>query len=87
MKANPNVWRFVSGPIEETKKLLVEGFKVPMGDKEIAENIMDVAHSSKLVLVDQTGKIRGYYSTEKDAINQMMIDIGLLINRKTESNK
>ena len=87
MKANPNVWRFVSGPIEETKKLLIEGFKVPMGDKEIAENIMDVAHSSKLVLVDQTGKIRGYYSTEKDAINQMMIDIGLLINRKTESNK
>jgi protein SCO1/2 len=86
MKANPNVWRFLTAPPSETKKLLIEGFKVPMGDKVIAENVMDVAHSNKLVLVDQEGQIRGYYSTEKDDLNKMMIDIGLTINRKKESN-
>jgi protein SCO1/2 len=86
MKANPNVWRFLTAPLPETKKLLIEGFKVPMGDKVIAENVMDVAHSNKLVLVDQEGQIRGYYSTEKDDLNKMMIDIGLTINRKKESN-
>lgn len=86
MKANPNVWRFLTAPASETKKLLIEGFKVPMGDKVIAENVMDVAHSNKLVLVDQEGQIRGYYSTEKDDLNKMMIDIGLTINRKKESN-
>jgi protein SCO1/2 len=86
MKANPNVWRFLTAPLSDTKKLLIEGFKVPMGDKVIAANIMDVAHSNKLVLVDQEGQIRGYYATEKDDLNKMMIDIGLTINRKKESN-
>lgn len=85
MKANPNVWRFLTSTPEETKKLLVDGFKVPVGEKTIANNVMDVAHSNKLVLVDQDGQIRGYYSTEKDDINRMMIDIGLLINRKKET--
>ncbi len=81
-KANPYVWRFVNGPMTETKKLLVDGFKVPVGDKELAGSVMDVAHSNKLVLVDQKGQIRGYYSTEGNGINMMMIDMGLLINQK-----
>ena len=85
MNANPAVWKFLSSTMEETKKLLVEGFKVPVGEKEIAKNVMDIAHSNRLVLVDQEGNIRGYYETEKDSVNQMMIDIGLLINRKKKS--
>ena len=82
MNANPNVWRFITAPQEDTKKLLVDGFKVPLGEKELAGNVLDVAHSNKLVLVDQRGQIRGYYSTEKDDINKLMIDVGLIINAK-----
>ncbi len=85
MKANPVVWRFLTAPIAETKKLLVDGFKVPLGDKTFANSVMDVAHSNKLVLVDQEGRIRGYYSIEKDGIDQLMIDTGLLINKKKNS--
>ena len=80
--ANPNVWRFITGRTEEMKTLLIDGFKVPMGEKSKAENIYDVAHSNKLVLVDQKGNIRGYYGTEKDDINRLMIDVGLVINAK-----
>ena len=82
LKANPVVWRFLSASVADTKKLLVDGFKVTVGDKEVAKTIMDVAHSNKLVLVDKDGKIRGYYSAEKNGINQLMIDTGLLINKK-----
>ncbi len=82
VKAKPTVWRFLTAPVEQTHKLLVDGFKVPMGKKEFANNVWDVAHSEKLVLVDKQGQIRGYYSTEKDSINQLMIDTGLLINKK-----
>lgn len=85
LKANPVVWRFLTASLQDTKSLLVDGFKVPLGEKQIANSIMDVAHSNKLVLVDQDGKIRGYYSIEKDGINQLMIDTGLLINRKKKS--
>lgn len=87
MKANPYVWRFVTAPIADVKKLLIDGFKVPVGDKEktAATDVYDVAHSNKLVLVDQDGVIRGYYDTDKPGINQLMIDTGLLINRKKKS--
>lgn len=85
MKANPVVWRFLNASIADTKKLLVDGFKVPVGDKAVANNIMDVAHSNKFVLVDQYGRIRGYYSSDKDGINKMMIDTGLVINNKKKS--
>ena len=85
LKANPTVWRFLSASVADTKSLLVDGFKVPMGNKTIAKNIMDVAHSNKLVLVDQDGKIRGYYAADKDGINKLMIDTGLIINKKKKS--
>jgi protein SCO1/2 len=85
LKANPVVWRFLTASLEDTKALLVDGFKVPVGDKTVANSVMDVAHSNKLVLVDQEGKIRGYYSIEKNGIDQLMIDTGLLINKKKKS--
>ncbi len=63
----------------------MDGFKVPVGDKEIASSVMDIAHSNKFVLVDKEGQIRGYYAADKDGINRMMIDTGLLINKKNKS--
>lgn len=80
-KANPNVWNFLTSTKEEMEKLLIDGFKVPMGEKKTAESLTDIAHSNKLVLVDQKGRIRGYYSTDKDDVNRLMIDVGLMINR------
>lgn len=81
MKANPNVWRFLTASKDEVKNLLVDGFKVPMGEKEFANSVWDVAHSNKLVLVDQNANIRGYYSADKDGVNKLMIDVGLVINK------
>ncbi len=82
VKANSAVWRFLNAPMAETKKLLVDGFLVPVGDKQIADSVMDVAHSDKLVLVDQTGRIRGYYSSDTSGINHLMLDTGILINQR-----
>jgi protein SCO1/2 len=88
-KANPYIWSFLTGKRQQLKTLLIEGFKVPMGDKEAVEGsvgleevtLMDIVHTEKLVLVDDEGFARGYYSTDKHGMNKMMIDIGLLVNR------
>ncbi|EQC43407.1 SCO family protein [Bacteriovorax sp. Seq25_V] len=88
--ANPFVWSFLTGDKEELKKLVIDGFNVPMGDKEAVDAVVDretvtmfdIAHTEKFVLVDHHGDIRGYYDSTSDDINKMMIDIGLLINRK-----
>ncbi len=89
-KANPYVWHFLTGKRSELRSLLIDGYKVPMGEKEPVEGVlgeetitlMDIVHTEKLVLVDEEGMIRGYYSTDKVGMDKLMIDIGLLVNRK-----
>lgn len=89
-KANPYVWHFLTGERKDLRNLLIDGFKVPMGEKEPVEGVlgeekvtlMDIVHTEKLVLVDTEGMIRGYYSTDKVGMDKLMIDIGLLVNRR-----
>jgi protein SCO1 len=80
LKANPFVWKFITGEKIEMENLLIKGFKVPIGDKSLTENVYDIAHSEKFVLSDKNGKIRGYYGKDKNEINRLMIDVGLLVN-------
>lgn len=88
-KANPYVWKFVTGEKSKLQALLIDGFKVPMGDREQTSKMLegepvdlwDIVHSEKLALVDREGFVRGYYSTDKHSIDKLMIDVGLLVNR------
>lgn len=90
LHANPYVWNFVTGNKTDLEALLIEGFKVPMGGKEEVskqlENekitLFDIVHTEKVVLVDGEGFIRGYYSIDKQSLDRLMIDLGLLVNRK-----
>jgi len=89
-KANPYIWHFLTGERKELRSLLIDGFKVPMGEKEPVEGVvgaekvslLDIVHSEKLVLVDELGMIRGYYPTDRIGMDKLMIDVGLLVNRK-----
>lgn len=94
--ANPNIWTFLtstsSNAKEQIKELLVNGFKVPMGDGHEMTGVVDqqevtlwdIVHSERFVLVDNKGRVRGYYSTTTDDINKLMIDVGLLVNRTVD---
>ena len=86
--SNPFIWSYLTGSKADLEKIIVSGFKVPMGNKEPVEKLLaegkitlfDIAHSEKLVLVDDKGQIRGYYGTERVEMDKMMIDLGLLVN-------
>ncbi|MBT5095378.1 MAG: SCO family protein [Halobacteriovoraceae bacterium] len=90
-QSNPFIWSFLTTKDwDQMNKLVVKGFKVPMGSgkekwtgqvngEEVT--MMDIVHSERLVLVDQKGFVRNYYSNNKDALNKLMIDVGLLANR------
>lgn len=76
--ANPYVWTFLTSHDKDGLfKLYRDGFKVGVGPKDM----YDIAHSEKIVLVDGENRIRGYYSFDENSVNQLMIDVGLLINR------
>lgn len=78
--ANPYIWTFLTGTDKEAMfKLYRDGFKV--GVEHNPKNLIDIAHSEKIVLVDGENRVRGYYSFETNDVNKLMIDVGLLINR------
>jgi protein SCO1/2 len=86
--SNPYIWNFLTGSQAEMRKIVIDGFKVPLGNKEQVEKVVDnskltlfdIAHSEKVVLVDEKGQIRGYYGTDKIEMDRLMIDMGLLVN-------
>jgi protein SCO1/2 len=65
--AREGVWTFLTGPKKEVRRLAVEGLKLGMTDKAPAERDSPtdlVVHSTKLVLIDPRGRVRGYYDGE-----------------------
>jgi len=82
LNANPVVWRFVTAPQEEVRALIVDGLKVPTQGSSTAQSEIEAVKAHRLALIDQEGNVRGFYVIQKNEINQLMIDLGLLINRK-----
>jgi protein SCO1/2 len=75
-------WVFVTGAKEALYALSTGGFKlaaleVPKDDPSYAEG--PFLHSSRLVLVDGRGRIRGYYDTEvPGVVDKLLTDLGAL---------
>src|SRR5690606_27364193 len=65
--ADPEQWRFVTGDPDAVRSLVSEGFRLGVGDRqEVETDVYDIAHSTKLALIDGKGQIRGYYGIEPD---------------------
>jgi protein SCO1/2 len=63
--ADPNRWLFLTGKKAELFKLTKEGFKLALDDTG-GTPAEPITHSSRFVLIDKQGQIRGYYSMEED---------------------
>jgi hypothetical protein len=52
----------------------VEGFKVPVDEPETpaAGAPVDIAHTGKVILVDRTGAIRGYFDTDDAGLSDIL---------------
>ena len=64
--ADPKRWLFLTGNKDSLFSLSKEGFKLPVGDTE-GTQAEPITHSSRFVLVDRQGRIRGYYSMEEES--------------------
>ena len=74
--ANTNRWHFLTGPEENVKHVIKNGFK--MGDYEDI-----IFHSEKFALVDKNGNIRGYYNGIKtDDMKTLKKDMKVLLKRE-----
>ncbi len=72
-------WRFVTGDEEAIRHVVVEGFKVPIGDEDSrAAGSDEIMHSNSFVLVDQKAQVRGYYRANNDGIGDLERDLRAL---------
>jgi protein SCO1/2 len=70
--ADPAVWTLLTGDPERVHELVIDGFKVPRGAVPGATSgPEDVAHAGKVVLVDGSGRIRGYYGTDETGLDEV----------------
>ncbi|MFL5802847.1 MAG: SCO family protein [Roseiflexaceae bacterium] len=91
-KADPDAWRFLTGPEETVKPLIVDGFHLgaqalppPTATNGVHSHSAasieeyEVMHSGRFVLIDQQGYIRTYYDGQAFDVERVLRDIhGLL---------
>jgi len=77
---NPRRWSFLTGPLGEVETTVVKGFKIAMGKEEVAPGLFSVFHGERFVLVDQKGSIRGYYENSDEGLDDLMRDVGIIVN-------
>lgn len=77
--ADPERWLFLTGAPDAMQALSVSGFKLAL-DPTGGTEAEPITHSSRFVLVDRDGQIRGYYGTEDpDALDRLIADAKKLI--------
>jgi protein SCO1 len=69
---DPNRWTLLTGDPEAVRRLVVDGFKTPLASPAPERpEPMDIAHTGKLVLVDGSGRIRGYYDSTELGLDEV----------------
>lgn len=81
--ANPKQWWFLTGSKEKLYELARKSFFVlkPAEAKNLGDVGSDFIHTNNFVLVDQQGRIRGYYDgTSEQEVDQLIHDIDQLLH-------
>jgi len=81
LHAQPGRWDFLTGPQFTIYNLSRNGFKLAVSDGSAETGIP--VHSTRVVLVDRRGEIRGYYdATEADAVTKLLADTNHLLREQ-----
>jgi protein SCO1 len=80
LQAEPERWDFLTGPKSAIYQLSHDGFKLAVSDGD-SQGIP--VHSTRMVLVDRHGQIRGYYdATEPEAVTKLLADTNHLLREQ-----
>jgi len=81
LQAEPGRWDFLTGAKSAIYKLSHDGFKLAVSNGSEGQGIP--VHSTRMVLVDRHGQIRGYYdATETEAITKLLADTNHLLREQ-----
>ena len=82
--ADPASWKFLTGTPDAIQKIVVTGLLQPLAKEPDGTP----AHSSRIVLVDREGWLRGYHDgLDPEAVQKLMVDIGELLREKPSTTQ
>jgi len=85
LQAERGRWDFLTGPQSTIYDLSRNGFKLAVSDGGDEKGIP--VHSTRMILVDRHGAIRGYYdAAEPDAVTKLMADTAHLLREQPAEN-
>lgn len=82
--AQEEKWLFLTGGMDEIRRIALEGFLLGFGENSEGAASKDGRwiHSTRFVLVDQSARIRGYYDgLDEKSVNKLVKDISYLSGR------
>jgi len=80
---DPARWDFLTGPYEAVEKVVVDGFHQYLGREPRdagSGEFFDIVHGEKFVLVDASGRLRGFYDTSPDELARLVRHARALAN-------
>lgn len=78
-------WRFLTGPLDQVKHVVVEGFKQGMQDAPTqAGQPQSILHGSHFVLVDRDLYIRGYYASDEEGLLRLTRDARIVASEAAD---
>jgi len=81
LRKEPFRWDFLTGPIDKIASLSRDGFKLGISEGETPES--GLVHSTRFVLVDRRGTIRGYYDAlAPDGVTKLLADTNHLLREQ-----
>jgi cytochrome oxidase Cu insertion factor (SCO1/SenC/PrrC family) len=81
LQAEPGRWDFLTGPQSTIYNLSRNGFKLAVSDGSDEKGIP--VHSTRMILVDRRGEIRGYYDAiNADAVTKLIADTNHLLREQ-----
>ncbi|HSP46087.1 MAG TPA: SCO family protein [Chthoniobacterales bacterium] len=81
LRKEPLRWDFLTGPLDAITSLSREGFKLGIAEGEQPES--GPIHSTRFVLVDRRGAIRGYYDAlAADSVTKLLADTNHLLREQ-----
>lgn len=82
--ANPETWKLLATTPEDIDNIIVKGLLQPVAKEPDGT----VAHSSRFVIVDADGWLRGYQDgVDPEVVQKLMVDIGDLMQESTNDKK
>jgi protein SCO1 len=79
LNAQPGRWEFLTGDKATIYRLSRDGFKLAAATAADGQPV----HSTRMILVDRAGQIRGYYdATDADAITRLLADTNHLLREE-----